>query len=320
MNRAPSISIVVPAHNSGSFLSATLTSIQAQSVQDWECVVVDDGSADDTAQIAERHAETDSRIRVIRQPKSGASAARNRGFAEIDPASIYITFMDSDDIWLPDALNILREELERHPDAPGVHGLAELIDENGQPRDEGKFPAFGRSRLGYDGQRIVEWPVSEPTTFATLLVSNRVFPQGLLLMRKMLFAQSGQFDVNVRLVEDWDMLLRLSRLGDIRFVDRVILYYRRHRGNMSTADHHANREAARMMHHRIFFAVENDERQRQLLRKTWRAWQSYLARETWRQMRHEVGCGRLHHAPWRVAQLFLQLHRYVRGYPTLNGL
>ena len=152
------------------------------------------------------------------------------------------------------------------------------------------------------------------------LVTNRVFPQGLLLMRAAHFARAGGFDEKVRLVEDWDMLLRLSRLGDLRFVNRVILHYRRHLGNMSVENHRANREAARMMHHRIFFAAENDERQQQLLRKTWRAWQSYLAHETWREMRCDLQHGRLHHTPRRVAQFYLQLHRYLRGYPTLDGI
>lgn len=320
MNSSPSITIVIPAHNAAGFLPSTLQSIVGQTVQDWECIIVDDGSDDRTAEVAEAHSRTDPRIRCIRQPRSGASAARNRGFAEAAASCHYIAFMDSDDVWLPEALQVLREELERYPEAPGVHGLAELIDEEGHPRNEGEFSKFGRSRLGYRNEQIVEWPVSEPTCFATLLVSNRVFPQGLLLMRKAHFEKAGRFDVNVSLVEDWDMLLRLSRHGDIRFLNRVILHYRRHRGNMSTASHRANREAARMMHHRIFFAAENDERQRQLVRKTWRAWQSYLARDTWRSLRREVKEGQLHRAPRRFAQLYVQLHRYLRGYPTLKGL
>lgn len=320
MNPTPCISIVIPAHNAEIFLAATLDSVRVQSAQDWECIVVDDGSTDATAAIAQRYADMDRRIRTIHQPQTGASAARNRGHREIAPGSQFIAFMDSDDIWLPDALAVLREELESHPESPAAHGLAELIDEHGRPHEPGTFPEFGRCRLGCKDSRIVKWPESEPTTFATLLISNRVFPQGLLLMRAAQFARAGGFDEKVRLVEDWDMLLRLSRLGDIRFVNRVILHYRRHRGNMSVESHRANREAARMMHHRIFFAAENDERQKLLLQRTWRAWQSYLAQETCRKMREDLQHGRLLHAPRRVAQLYVQLHRYLRGYPTLHGI
>jgi len=320
MNRPPALSIVVPARNAERFLAATLESIRAQTVQDWECIVVDDGSTDGTAAIARRQAAEDARFRVIGQPQAGASEARNRGSREITSQAEYLTFMDSDDLWLPDALAILRGELARHPESPGVHGLAEQIDEAGRPHEPGAFPDFGRGRLGCRGRRIVAWPRSEPTTFATLLIGNRVFPQGLLLMRRAHFVQAGGYDASVRLVEDWDMLLRLSRLGDIRFVDRVILHYRRHAGNMSTENYRANREAARMMHHRIFFARENDERQQALLRVTWRAWQAYLAQQTWREMRHDLRQGRLDRAPRGLAHLYVQLHRYLRGYPTLHGL
>lgn len=320
MSDTPSISIVVPARNAERFLAATLESVRAQSVADWECVIVDDGSTDGTAALAQRFGEMDRRIRTIRQPPTGASAARNRGYREIHPASQFVAFMDSDDVWLRDALALLRDELERHPEAPAAHGLAELIDEHGQPHEPGTFPEFGRERLGCKDRHIVRWPETEPTTFATLLIGNRVFPQGLLLIRSGHFARVGGFDEKVRLVEDWDMLLRLSRLGDLRFVNRVILHYRRHRGNISNENHRANREAARMMHHRIFFAAENDERQKQLLRTTWRAWQSYLAQETCRKMREDLQHGRLLHAPRRFAELYVQLHRYLRGYPTLHGI
>lgn len=320
MSAAPSISIVIPAHNAAPFLGATLESIRAQTVTDWECIIVDDGSTDTTAAIAQRYAELDPRIRTIRQGQTGASAARNRGFRETHPAAQFVAFMDSDDLWLPDALALLREELERYPDAPAAHGLAELIDEQGRPHEPGTFPEFGRGRLGCKNRQIVRWPETEPTTFATLVISNRVFPQGLLLIRPEYFRRVKGFDEEVRLVEDWDMLLRLSRLGDIRFVNRVILQYRRHCGNISNESYRANRDAARMMHHRIFFAAENDERQKQLLRTTWRAWQSYLAQETCRKIREDLQHGRVLHAPRRVAQLYVQLHRYLRGYPTLSGL
>ena len=75
-----------------------------------------------------------------------------------------------------------------------------------------------------------------------------------------------------------------------------------------------------MMHHRIFFAPENDKEQKEILRKTWRAWQSYLARETWRELQRHLRRAHLHPTLRKVAQLYVQLHRYLRGYPTLNGL
>ena len=320
MNRQPTISIVIPAHNAGQFLSATLESILAQTVQDWECIVVNDGSTDDTAEIAARHARSDARIRTLSQAKSGASAARNRGFAEMSASSSYVTFMDSDDVWLPDALEALRNEIEAHPDAPAVHGLAEFIDENGQPKDAGAFADFGRKRLGFDNSRIVEWPESRPTSFETLLWVNRVFPQGLLLTRKSFFEKAGLFDVSLRLVEDWDMLLRLSRHGDIRFLNRVILLYRRHSHNTSVENHQANREAARRMHYIAYFSEENAPHQRQLVKASWRAWQVFQAKETLYTMKSQLLHGKLLGTGAHLSKLYVQMHRYLRGHPTLRGI
>lgn len=320
MNAIPSIGIIVPAHNAAPFLAAALDSIRAQTASDWTCIVVDDGSTDASAEIVQRYVAQDSRFRFLSQPHTGAAAARNRGLREIAPAVPLIAFMDSDDIWLPDALTVLRDELERHPESPAAHALAELIDENGRPCEPGTFPEFGRCRLGCKDRQIVRWPENDPTTFATLIVGNRVFPPGLVLHRSAPLVKTGGFDEKLRLTDDWDLLIRVSRLGDIRFVNRVILHYRRHYGNISNEDYLANREAARMMHHRIFFAAENDERQKQLLRTTWRAWQSYLAQDTCRRMREDLQQGRLLHTPRRLAQLYVQLHRYLRGYPTLRGI
>ena len=103
-NRTPLISIIVPVHGREELIAATLQSIQDQTLRDWECIIVDDGSPDGTGSVAKRYEAGDSRFRVITQPKSGSSAARNRGFAASNPGSKFVSFMDSDDVWLPDAL------------------------------------------------------------------------------------------------------------------------------------------------------------------------------------------------------------------------
>jgi glycosyltransferase involved in cell wall biosynthesis len=109
----PLISVVVPIYNSGRFLRATLDSVAAQTEGRWECVVVDDGSVDDGPAIAGSFADADPRFRVETQENRGPSAARNAGFCASHRASRYVTFMDSDDVWLPHALGTLLERLER---------------------------------------------------------------------------------------------------------------------------------------------------------------------------------------------------------------
>lgn len=97
------ISIITPAYNAENFISQTIESIQAQTIHDWELIIIDDCSTDYTNVIAKGFAEKDPRIKVIRAPyNGGVAAARNMG---LDYAiGEYIAFVDSDDLWMPDKL------------------------------------------------------------------------------------------------------------------------------------------------------------------------------------------------------------------------
>src|SRR5579872_4898002 len=127
------ISIVVPAYNAEKYLRQTIDSVLAQSLTLWELLIVDDGSKDGTAAMVGEYIRKDTRIRMVRQANAGLAAARNRGFMETDPASAYITFLDADDVWEPDALETLVKTLEAHPQTPVAHGVARYIDGSGQP-------------------------------------------------------------------------------------------------------------------------------------------------------------------------------------------
>ena len=107
----PKISIIIPAYNVSPWLGSTLRSVQAQTFQDWECIIIDDGSTDDPASCI----PDDPRFRLIRQANAGVSTARNRGLDEARGA--LIAFLDGDDIWHPQALELLHTPFTR-PDAP----------------------------------------------------------------------------------------------------------------------------------------------------------------------------------------------------------
>lgn len=97
------VSVITPAYNSAPFIEETIKSVQAQSYHDWEMIIVDDCSSDETFILAERLAKRDSRIMVLHNEKNfGVAAARNKA---LDAATgEYIAFLDSDDLWLPDKL------------------------------------------------------------------------------------------------------------------------------------------------------------------------------------------------------------------------
>lgn len=227
----PQISIVVPAFNAEAYLEHTLDSVLAQSVTEWELWIVNDGSTDRTAEIAGRYAAQDSRLCLVSQPNFGVSAARNLGAAQTHAP--LLIFLDADDVWEPDALLTLRRTLDAHLEAPAVYGLARYIGKQGEPIDRGVCEGHQRFRLGLEHGRVIVWPEDRPTTFAVEAVMERVMTCGTVLMRRAAWTQAGEFDISLRMWEDWDFWLRLSRLGGLIFTDTLVLGYRRHDTNVS---------------------------------------------------------------------------------------
>src|SRR5438045_6025761 len=108
------VSVIIPAYNASATLAETVESLLAQTCSHWEAIIVDDGSDDDTVAVAKSFAERDMRIRVVRQPHQGISAARNTG---IDQARYeWLLFLDADDWLLPRALERFAEQFADHPD------------------------------------------------------------------------------------------------------------------------------------------------------------------------------------------------------------
>jgi CDP-glycerol glycerophosphotransferase len=105
------LSVVVPVYNVERYLAGCLESLLAQSFAEFEAILVDDGSTDGSSAVAERYAEADPRIRVVRQPNAGLGAARNRGVAEARGG--FLTFLDSDDTLVPDAYQTMMSTLRR---------------------------------------------------------------------------------------------------------------------------------------------------------------------------------------------------------------
>ena len=111
-NEIPLVSVIMPAYNAVPFIEEAIKSVISQTVKDWELLVIDDGSADDSVQIAQKTADSDSRIRVFRnEVNSGVAKTRNRG---IDLAKgKYIAFLDSDDVWHPEKLEMQLKKMQK---------------------------------------------------------------------------------------------------------------------------------------------------------------------------------------------------------------
>ena len=109
----PIVTVVIPCYNQGRYLPEAIQSLQRQSLQEWECVIVDDGSNDGSYEVAQRLATTDKRVRVVRQTNMGPSAARNRGVKEA--IGDHLQFLDADDLLEREKLRVHVGELEKHP-------------------------------------------------------------------------------------------------------------------------------------------------------------------------------------------------------------
>lgn len=135
MNSVPSFSVVIPAYNAQRFLPLTLESIFRQTVQDFEIVVVNDGSTDGTLEMLQ--GISDPRLRVITRENGGECVARNHGLREA--RGKYISFLDSDDVWLPNHLEQALSFLEAHPDiawfSSTMKTVKDIAPEDIQPAD-----------------------------------------------------------------------------------------------------------------------------------------------------------------------------------------
>jgi len=206
----PKVSIIIPAYNQGHYLVEAIDSALEQTFSDFEVIVVDDGSTDDTSRIA--HGFTDPRLNYIYQENRGLSAARNTGVC--NSTGVYLTFLDSDDRFLPVKLELLVGALEAHPEVGLVAGKAIPIDEQGQP-------------VG----KIIDKPLPEDSH--KLLLGNPLHV-GSVMLRRNWQEKVGLFDESLRSYEDWDMWLRLARAGcKMIWVPQPVSLYRFHSAQMT---------------------------------------------------------------------------------------
>jgi hypothetical protein len=204
------VSVIIPAYNQADYLPKAIHSILDQTCQDFEILVVDDGSTDATADVA--NALTDERVRYIYQENRGLSAARNTGIKH--SSGKYLTFLDSDDQFLPEKLEVLVNVLEENPHFGFAAGQAIPVDEDDIPVGE-----------------IFDVPL--PDDSRQLLLGNPLHV-GSVMVKRSWQEIVGFFDETLRSYEDWDMWLRLARAGcPMTYVARPVSLYRFHRHQMT---------------------------------------------------------------------------------------
>lgn len=286
---SPLVSIVVPLHDGGRFVGETLRSVLAQTMRRFEVIVVDDGSTDDGPDIV--RAIADPRLRLERIGHRGVAAARNTGAALASEQAEYLIFLDADDVWRPETLEVLVDALAGRPDAAGAFVLADYVDLVGDVLHEGDFPRHMRGREDLEDGRLVPRDVAADVHFEHLFLSNLVYPPSCLLLRRSAFELAGGFDGRF-LAEDWEFVVRLARHGSLVPVDRVMVGYRRHSVNAS-GDRSRNVRGARQVWAAVFHARYDSAETSARLRAIWRAHQARTAARKLAEGRALIVRGRL---------------------------
>ena len=211
---SPLVSVLMPAFNAGRYLAESVESVRGQTFEDWELVVVDDGSSDDTGEIARRCAAADARVRYVRRPNGGQAAARNTGLGEA--RAPLVAFLDADDLWLPGKLAAQLAVMEETG--------ADLVYTDGYIfSEDGAAPPGERFHILPGEARGVEM-------FRTLFTLNRIGTLSVLVKREALDAV-GLFDEDraYQNSEDYDLWLRLARWGASFYgMPEKLMCYRRH--------------------------------------------------------------------------------------------
>ncbi len=206
----PTVSVIVPTYNTIGYLPAAIESILNQTFEDFEILLVNDGSTDSTDQWAKKL--TDPRIRYIEQENQGLSAARNTGIALAQGQ--YIALLDADDRWESTKLEKQVAFLNANPNIGMVHSWVTFMDAEG--RSTGRI-----------------WKTqAEGMALSRLLQRNDVAVLSVLVRREC-FAKIGGFDTTLRSLEDWDMWLRLAVHDSIGVIREPLAYYRQLPGSMS---------------------------------------------------------------------------------------
>lgn len=201
------ISIIIPTYNRAKLLPRAIESVLAQTFQDFELLVVDDGSVDNTKEVVMEYAKKDERIIYIKQENSGgASRPKNTGINKAKGE--YIAILDSDDEWMPDKLEIQFRHF-KHSKNPklGVVGCDMLvIDVETKEENHYRVPRY----TNYLRQ---------------LLLRDYMGPGSCMLYRTAVFLEVGLFDEHLKRGQDRDMRIRIAERFDIEFVDGYLVRY-----------------------------------------------------------------------------------------------
>jgi glycosyltransferase involved in cell wall biosynthesis len=277
----PLVSVVIPTYNGAAFLETAIDSVLSQTYPPVECIVVDDGSTDETPAIIDSFGP---RVRTARQPNAGFARARNRG-ARLARGD-FVSFLDDDDCWRPTKVEQQVRALAERPEAAVIYTAVELIDDRGDHL--GTIPA-PPATSAFRNTILMEWP-------------HLALEQGALIRREA-FVELGGFDERLTYSIGCDLACRLALDYPVQPIDEPLAAYRQHPHQM----HHNLSRLERDMRLIYDKVLARDERHRPLVRCAQYNLDVCLANWYWREERRPL------RALWHAGRATITRPRHVLG-------
>jgi glycosyltransferase involved in cell wall biosynthesis len=207
------VSVIIPSFNYAHYLPTAVSSVLAQTFRDFELVIVDDGSTDNTREVAARF--SDPRVRYVHKANGGLAAARNTGIE--NSGGDFLAFLDADDLWLPNFLEVMLATFEPLPaEFAAVASSSQRIDPQGAPI------AFTSTAMNEEREM----------TARDFIFRNRPLSSSIVIRREA-FEKCGLFDEALRSSEDRDMWIRITARFRFQYLKAQLVQLRRHPHNMS---------------------------------------------------------------------------------------
>lgn len=198
------VSVIVPVYNYGKVLAETLECLLQQSFQDWECIIVDDGSTDNSAEVAKAWCRRDSRFRYIFQANAGLSAARNTGIR--NSSGQFIQLLDADDLLAPGKFETQLRIAGKNPGIGIIYSEVRYFFSDELPRK------WYFTLLGSNIPWMKDFSPDQPTLLRNLAQSN-IMAVNCAFIRREVFHSVGEFNTRLTSLEDWEFWFRSALLG-----------------------------------------------------------------------------------------------------------
>lgn len=206
-------SIIVPCYNQAHFLGDCISSIQSQSFTDWEVIIINDGSTDNTVEIAGQFASIDARIKLVNKPNGGLSSARNAGMAVAQGK--VLQFLDADDLLLRNCLKSVSDYFAAEPQTSILRVGYQYIDEK-------------------HTHIIHQVRPSNKVFIISDVFTNNLGPCHSIFIKHDLAREIGDFDETLKSAEDWDFWIRAAKAGAIiKSISYILVAYRYVSNSMS---------------------------------------------------------------------------------------